>query len=267
MLNSTLGGLIKDYRQQKGISQQNIAFALGWKETSRLSRIEQGVTENPSRELIDKIVEALHLNDEEKNSLLLVGNFLPTEKEIEKVKGIVQPILNGWTYPATLLDFSWRVIDQNEANRKAFGLPKEFDLMIMREHLRILDIFFNEDFLKTQKFENEDFEKWKGFISQVILNFKYEQRDRTNERWYIDHIKNLMNNELFRILWSSAKTPEDAGIVVGKFAYKRILQTENPNQFLNFHLFIVPVLKDPRFEVQMLTPADLETFQYYIHPK
>ena len=67
MINSTLGGLIKDYRLQKGISQLDIAFSLGWKETSRLSRIEQGRTEKPDRELLDKIIRALNLEEEEKN--------------------------------------------------------------------------------------------------------------------------------------------------------------------------------------------------------
>jgi len=35
-MSATLGGLIKDYRLQKNISQIEIAFVLGWREPSRL---------------------------------------------------------------------------------------------------------------------------------------------------------------------------------------------------------------------------------------
>src|SRR3990172_10417662 len=100
MINSTLGGLIKDYRLQKGISQLDIAFALGWKESSRLSRIEQGKTERPTREILDKIIKALDLEEEEKNFLLLTAGYLPTEEEIQNVKKETAAILNEWQYPA-----------------------------------------------------------------------------------------------------------------------------------------------------------------------
>lgn len=46
-MSATLGGLLKDYRLQKNLSQLEIAFAMGWKEPSRLSRIEQGKIGNP----------------------------------------------------------------------------------------------------------------------------------------------------------------------------------------------------------------------------
>ena len=77
-MSATLGGYIKDLRLQKNISQLEIAFALGWKEPSRLSRIEQGKVGNPPRELIDKLIDAMTLSEEEKNQLLVIGNYLPT---------------------------------------------------------------------------------------------------------------------------------------------------------------------------------------------
>src|SRR5258708_30374415 len=125
MVNSTLGGLIKDYRTQKGISQLDISFALGWKEPSRLSRIEQGKTEKPPRELIDKIIHAIGLEEEEKNILLLTGGYLPTDEEIEKIKQETHNVLEEWLYPATLSDFSWRAITSNHHHTNIYNIGLE----------------------------------------------------------------------------------------------------------------------------------------------
>src|SRR6185369_6715626 len=134
MSNSTLGGLIKDYRLQKGISQLDIAFSLGWKETSRLSRIEQGKTEKPTREFLDKIIRPLGLEEEEKNTLLLIGGYIPTEEEIVKIKKETKEILDNWPYPATLSDFSWRSISQNKHNARVYSLTPKEEEMIDRFH-------------------------------------------------------------------------------------------------------------------------------------
>ncbi len=66
-MSATLGGLIKDYRLQKNLSQMEVVFSLGWKEPSRLSRIEQGRVGNPERKMMDRIIVALKLSEEEKN--------------------------------------------------------------------------------------------------------------------------------------------------------------------------------------------------------
>ncbi len=262
-MSASLGGLIKDFRLQKGISQFDIAFAMGWKEPSRLSRIEQGKVSKPPREIVERLGQAMQLNPTEKNSLLLVGNYLPSEEEIVQIRQELQPQLLKWPYPATVLDFSWRVIDQNGENVSVYQQSKEQSKMVQNNHLRILDIFFAEDFSQNRLLPEEEANNWHKFLSTLIFQFKYEQKHRTNEKWYIEHIKRLMNNKLFREIWSQVQQPEEPVDYVGKHAMKRILKPGTKNQFLHFYLFVVPVLKDPRFEMEMLVPSDLETYQYF----
>jgi len=49
MLTATLGGLIKDYRIKKRLSQLEVSLRIGWKDTTRLSKIEQGRVGKPIR--------------------------------------------------------------------------------------------------------------------------------------------------------------------------------------------------------------------------
>jgi transcriptional regulator with XRE-family HTH domain len=264
MINSTLGGLIKDYRLQKGISQLDIAFALGWKEPSRLSRIEQGRTEKPPRELLDKIIKAIGLEEEEKNNLLLTGNYLPTEEEIAKIRGAAAEILDDWKYPAYLFDFSWRVLRVNKPLLQAYELTSEHEKYINEAHPHVLELLFHPDFKQNQLLKTPEAENWKHFLQIALFNFKYEQRNRTKEKWYIDHIKSLMNNDLFRELWVKTGIKDDLNGILGKFVPKNIIHPDpNKNSLLHFYRFSVPILRDPRFEIELLMPRDQETYTYY----
>ena len=83
MLLNTLGGLIKDYRIKKRISQLDISLKLGWKDTSRISKIEQGRVGKPNRDTAERLMQALDLTEQERGNFLLVGGYLPTDEEIK----------------------------------------------------------------------------------------------------------------------------------------------------------------------------------------
>ena len=105
-MSASLGGLLKDYRLQKNLSQLEIAFSLGWKDTSRLSRIEQGRIDKPQRKLIDKICQIMELKREEKNGDSFVtkgdNNNAPDQQKItpEQIQRTGKAILRlpwlGW---------------------------------------------------------------------------------------------------------------------------------------------------------------------------
>jgi len=262
-MSATLGGLLKDFRIKKGIQQIDIAFSLGWKETSRLSRIEQGKSAKPPRDLIENIAKAMQLTAIEKNQLLLAGNYLPTEQEIAYIKEKSKDFIDKWPYPANLLDFSWRSILENERMFNVHNVPPNLAKFIIENHSHVLDILFNPDLPSNKNMDYENKNLWKQFLKYLILQFRYEQSNRTQEKWYIDHIKNMMKNDLFKSLWieSQSMTMQDA--LVGKFAINNIPHPEDPNKLLNFYLFVVPVLEDPRFEITMLVPSDVETYRFY----
>lgn len=263
MLTSTLGGLIKDYRIKKRLSQLEVSLRIGWKDTTRLSKIEQGRVGKPTRETVDKIIKALELLDMEIGQFLLVGGYLPTEEEINNIRRTMAPILNSWNYPATIFDFSWRVIDQNKANIDLYQLDPALNESIFKNHMRIHEIIFDSSMVQNKLLKGEDLEKWHQFLTALIVQFKHEQRDRTNEKWFTSYIKSMQKNDLFRKIWKNTQGAIPPEVLIGKFAYKLIVNPKDPEKVLRFYLFVVPVVADSRFEMEVLIPMNTETYEYY----
>lgn len=248
-MSATLGGLIKDYRLQKNLSQIEIAFALGWSEPSRLSRIEQGKVENPSRELIDRICAVLKLEKEEKNQLLLTGSYLPSEEEIAEVREKVNPFLYQWLYPAALFDFSWRIISINEAGKQALLVEQGKKV---REN--ILEVLFDPDFGQNKYLKGSDKEEWYKYLVRLMAQFQYRQRSRTKQSWYIRLIRRMMSNEWFRDIWQKALLSGEMD-VIGNFGRKAVV-TGTKQTPINYYFFVLPVLEDPRFEIELFLPTE-----------
>ncbi|MCL5970223.1 MAG: helix-turn-helix domain-containing protein [Patescibacteria group bacterium] len=262
-MSATLGGLIKDFRIKKGIQQIDIAFSLGWKETSRLSRIEQGKSAQPSRDLLENIIKAMRLQTIEKNQLLLAGNYLPNKHEIEHTKERVRKFIDNWPYPAHLFDFSWRTFIQNEAMSEAYNLPSNIIKLIKEGCPYIFEILFHPDLLHYKKMKKENQTLWRDFLRNLILQFRNDQIKRSQQKWYIEHIKNMMKNELFKTLWIESQNITLQDALIGKFAMTAIPHPKDQNKLLKFYLFASPVIEDPRFEILMMVPSDMETYKFY----
>lgn len=265
-MSATLGGLLKDYRLQKNLSQLEIAFAMGWKEPSRLSRIEQGKVESPPRELLNKLMEAMKLDESEKGQLLLAGGYLPTEEEIEKVRGDVDLLIQKWQYPIYVVDFSWRVLHWNKALEIVYTLDKKAREQLRKFHPRTLDLIFDPNFFQLKYMKGEELKRWNEFLLNKLILFKSTQAMWTREKWYLDFVKRMMNNDTFRKLWVQAKVPsQEKGLI--NYERKSLVNMEDTSKRLEFHIFDVPLLQDPRFAITIHVPADLETYKYFQQEK
>src|SRR4030066_701251 len=123
MFMATLGGLIKDFRIQKRISQLEVATKMGWSDTTRLSKIEQGRTGKPTRSVTDRILDALSISESEKNELLLFGGYIPDLTEIKQAIKDMSEKIDNWSYPSYLIDFTWRLLYSNIPGAKTFYAP------------------------------------------------------------------------------------------------------------------------------------------------
>lgn len=263
MLNSTLGGLIKDLRLQKGISQIDIALQLGWSEPSRLSRIEQGRVAKPSRETLGKIMDALNLTEIERNTLLLTGNYLPTEEDISKIREFTNDMINNWPYPASVLDFSWRVINQNIKTEEAYQVPKEVVGEIKKYHPRVLELILQYINQLSNFLPKEEMNNWYGFYKELLVMFRLDHRAREKEKWYTNYLKEMFRNDLFYNLWLETNEIEKPNSIIGSFTQTKLVNPKDPKKGLSFYLFLSPLIQDPRCSVQMWVPVDQETFDYY----
>ncbi len=266
-MSATLGGLIKDLRLQKNISQLEIAFALGWKEPSRLSRIEQGRNSTPPRFLIENIMEAMKLSEEERNQLLMVGNYLPDEKELEEARKKIKPIVDDWKFPAYAQDYTWRFLCGNKYLYKLLEVPLSAQREAEKNMPWVLEIAFDPNLITNRKDNFDEIER-KDFLLRMLIEFLYEQRGRTRERWFQELIKRMMDNKLFRELWPEAQRQTKLECNFTNFGYKSLIAIEgNKRQKLNFYYFVIPVFRNPRFLVQFYLPMDLETSKYFQEAK
>jgi transcriptional regulator with XRE-family HTH domain len=257
-MSATLGGLIKDLRLQKNISQLEIAFALGWKEPSRLSRIEQGKNTSPPRFLIENIMDAMKLSEEERNQLLVNGNYIPSKEEIMEARKKIDPLLKNWQYPATCIDYTWRLLYGNKEAYKVYDVPLKLQRFIESEFPHMLTIVFNPDFILNKSGEVEERKK---FLLRVLTHFQYSQKNRTRERWYQELIKGLMNNKQFQELWPTAQRQRGIESDILNFSMKS-LKTKTGEE-LQFYVFLTPVYADPRFILELHVPANKKTLEYF----
>ncbi len=271
MITATLGGLIKDYRIKKRLSQFEVSLRIGWKDTSRLSKIEQGRVGKPTRETVERIIKALDLNKQEGGEFLLTGGYLPTDNEIIKVVRELRYKVDNWLYPAYMIDFSWRSIYTNYMTIATLNLPKKYVEYWNKRSLNILDFSFHlkEQFPIEIK-KGEDEKNLKPFIIAEIAAFKIENNKYQNERWYKKTVQSLTKYKDFRRLWATI----DSKMYHKKlydYEYKRLIDVyEGKKGSLNFHLFTAKAISDPRFQIVLCYPADRYTEDYCLtlrHPQ
>jgi len=264
MITASFGGLLKDFRIRKDLSQRDVAYAMGWSEPSRLSRIEQGKTKKPTRENVHQLFEAMRLSKIERNKLLLAGGYLPTEEEIVKIRHSAHTILTEWKYPVVLLDFSWRIIDINDPANELYQMEKYFGKTIHKQVPNVLETIFHPIFINNILQKMVILEEQQAFLRRVLVHFRYAQQGRSRDQWYITLLNKMMKNVHFKQLWKEAQL--ESVDEINDFATnygKKMFPHPSKNQLLCFNFFVVSALEDPRFDVEFHIPSDIETYQYF----
>ncbi len=262
LLQASLGGLIKDYRMQKNISLLEVAFALGQQDVKYVDDIEQGKVEKPSTEFLERLSIVLGLKEKEKNQLLYTGHYLPAEDEIIKIRQEIKHILDAWEYPAVLLDYSWRIIDQNEANCKFNRLSREDIQFIKDSKPTVIEFVFDKNYIANKDLNKKEEKQRHQWLHNLLIHYKSMLQSCTKEDWYINRLKHLMKNKLFAKYWPTAKI-DNCDILVTKHGSKILVHPEDTQKRIKLDFFIVPLIKDPRFEIEFYVPGDLVAYQYF----
>lgn len=121
MLEQPFGELLRKWRQQRRISQLDLAGDAGVS-ARHLSFVETGRS-RPSRELVLQLAKQLEIPLREQNELLLAAGYAPCFPErsfdnpdLHAAKTVVERILKGHEpYPALALDRHWNVLAMNTA--------------------------------------------------------------------------------------------------------------------------------------------------------
>ncbi|HEY5809212.1 MAG TPA: helix-turn-helix transcriptional regulator [Povalibacter sp.] len=127
---AAVGRLLRQWRDARRLSQLDLALDVGVS-PRHLSFIETGKS-RPSREMIARLADALHMPLRERNSLLLAAGYAPqyretalTTPEMEPVRKAVQLILDHHEpFPAFVMNRHWDVMLTNRAMPKILGALK-----------------------------------------------------------------------------------------------------------------------------------------------
>lgn len=262
-MSASLGGLIKDYRLRKNLDQIDLATKLGWKEPSRLSRIEQGVIKRPTRETINRICKALKLSRKETNTILLSGGYLHTKKEIKEIREEIRSFLNNWDYPVAVYDFTWRLIWMNDIGaRMTFENTKDFNTALHKLP-NVLELNFDPKFSQNKFGDNETTAGLYNEQINSITQYKYELKVHPAQWGKEKSILKLMKDKNFFKLWTEADDRLDHQLVSDYTFVDYWIPARDRKYRLKFHLFNVQMLNDPRISFEFHTPADIDTFKYF----
>ncbi|MCK7594500.1 helix-turn-helix transcriptional regulator [Pseudomarimonas salicorniae] len=140
---SPAGRLLRDWRQRRQRSQQQLALDAGVS-ARHLSFVETGRA-RPSRELILQLCLALGIPLRERNRLLLAGGFAPAYAEraldsaaLDAAREALQRLLAAHEpYPALVVDRHWNL---QLANRPARALLGMVDPSLLQGRINVLRV-------------------------------------------------------------------------------------------------------------------------------
>jgi len=119
-LRPTVGGLLREWRQQRHMSQLDLASLAGVS-SRHLSFVETGRA-RPSREMVLHLAEELEVPLRERNSLLLAAGYAPAYRttdldaeDMRPVREAIDRILASHNpFPAVVVDRGWHMVAAND---------------------------------------------------------------------------------------------------------------------------------------------------------
>ncbi len=175
-------------------------------QATRLSRtyiyhLETGQRANPSPQVIQDIVRALELTDNERQRLFesytaLTGQLLDQE-QIEStlldMGELASLLVHNTSYPAHSLDKLWYVPSLNEA---AITLFEVQGYIARNERLHMLDLLFNPQRRRL-------FHGWENLVRRLVSDFQYHTSRVTHLPEYKTLWRQLRESSEFRRISSS----------------------------------------------------------------
>jgi transcriptional regulator with XRE-family HTH domain len=198
--SSNFAHLIAHYRQQRGMSQGQLAQA------TRLSRtyvyhLETGQRIHPSAHVVQNIARALELPVDERERLYaayttLTGQLIDPE-QIENtlldLGELARLLVQNTAYPAHSLDRLWFLHSWNEAAAILFEVQEEVE---RSEKTHLLELVFDPQLRRH-------FREWEELARRLVSDFQYNSRTLTHLPEYKALWKRLRELPEFRRISSS----------------------------------------------------------------
>lgn len=263
MLTATLGGLIKDYRIQKRLSQLEVSLRIGWRDSTRLSKIEQGRVGRPTRPTLDKIMGALGLSEHEKGQMLLASGIVPTPREVDQTLKRLKDMLAVFDCPVLVCDVAWNMFYFNNLCQKLYRITDKEYTFLERNKPNWTEMLFLRKSVDNIQIRGGYSEKeLRPFKEYQIAHFKFEQEGNTNETWYRKLLQRLSQDEEFRKLWE--KIPMAKASHFYEYEFNEFTgDWQGKKETLKFHVLSIHPAFDFRFYIMVHQPSDKNTYEFY----
>lgn len=263
---STTGGKLlhelrrsRQDRKKKYGSREHIA-SLAEIEPRTLSAIELGYTKQPSREILERILNALDSIDrvtlEQRHEVFAAYGYqkpypIPNPNEIQLArKEWDSAYFRTVWYPAYLVDVAQRLLDWNPYAPKLLGL-KSSDPRLRDFHgVDILDVTFKLSPRFIEIVNQTD------YVPALIHTMKIQFQPYQHETWYLPWVQRAKTRyPLFAELWDAVPDSEPLPMSLGN---KIPIEIRIPpdSDVLTFQLVAVGFSNDPRFFVAQWIPVD-----------
>jgi transcriptional regulator with XRE-family HTH domain len=192
---SEFAQFVARFRQRQGMSQGQLAQA------TRLSRtyiyhIENGMRSNPSPHVVESIVRALQLREDERRELFaayteLTGHYLDTEQVESTLLDfgeLARLLVHNTSYPAHSLDRLWFLHSWNDAAITLFEVERD---IVEGERRHLLELVFDAH-------RRRYFYGWEDLARRLVSDFQYNTRTLTHLAEYKELWRHLRELPDFR---------------------------------------------------------------------
>ncbi|MBN1875183.1 MAG: helix-turn-helix transcriptional regulator [Anaerolineae bacterium] len=224
-----------------------------------LSDIERGITKQPSRETLYRILEALDryasVSAEDWQTVFGAYGYkkpypLPTEEEIEKARKQWHKDYGHITHPAYLIDFSQRLLDWNKYAPRLLGLRSDDMRLRHFQDVTIFDVTFGLS-PKFIKIVNQD-----EYLPSLVYVIKSELQPYKNEPWYAKCVSTAQERYPdFKKLWESFHDDDFQASLAG-LSLPIVLNFPESSLTFTFQLVRIDFVADERFRIVQWIPVD-----------
>lgn len=258
-LGSVGGQLLRGLRKRRGLVQLDVELEAGLG-TGYLQRLELGKVRQPTRAVLDRLLEALRATYAERRSILesfgyVVTTDLPSDHECAWAVGQARDALREAPFPSYLLDCALRLLACGEQVPLLLGLARRPGRAQRLTGRSLIDVVFDPAWGVFALVRNPD-----DFFPLFVQILRRDSQPYQGEGWYQALIADaLLRLPLFRRYWELG----EARLRTGAVARPHVpLQIASPDGApLQFRITADPLYDDPRFRIVSYVPLDEATLR------
>ena len=205
--NETFGALVAQFRQQRGLSQGQLAHAALLSRTY-VYHLESGQRHKPSVRVVRSLMRALELRGDDRRRLLAAFALLTGQQLEDDLDGadlfdqrdLAALLVRNSAFPAHSLDRLWYIRAWNEPATQLF----EADTNVLSLHNRHLLAFVFDPAYRSR------FRPWETLARRLLTDFKYYSRAVTYLPEYRELWRSLRNLPDFRRIADSSDAASGA---------------------------------------------------------